>query len=126
MDIQAVRTDGAPAPVGPYSQAITAGDFVFCSGQIPLDPNTNDLVAGDIAQQTHRIMENLNTVLQAAGSSLGKVVKTTIFLVDLGDFARVNEVYGSFFAENPPARSTVQVCALPKGARVEIECIAGK
>ncbi len=124
MDKTVVNTDGAPAPVGPYSQAIVAGGFVFCSGQIPLDPKTGAIPEGDIATEAARVMDNLKAVLEAAGSSLDKVVKTTIFLTDLGDFARVNEVYGSYFRAAPPARSTIQVGALPKGARVEIECIA--
>ena len=124
MDKKTVNTPGAPAPVGPYSQAIVSGGLVFCSGQIPLDPKTGAMVEGDIAVEAARVMENLKAVLEAAGSSLDKVVKTTIFLTDLGDFARVNEVYGAFFQTAPPARSTIQVGALPKGARVEIECIA--
>ncbi len=126
MDKRAVITSNAPSPVGPYSQAIIAGDFVFCSGQIPLDPETGTLIVGGVEDETRMVMTALRAVLEAAGSSLDRVVKTTIFLTDLGDFAKVNEVYGSFFGETPPARSTVQVGALPKGARVEIECIAGR
>lgn len=124
MDKTVINTPGAPAPVGPYSQAIALGGFVFCSGQIPINPANGALVEGDIALETARVMENLKAVLESAGSSMDKVVKTTIFLTNLGDFARVNEVYGSFFQAAPPARSTIQVGALPKGARVEIECIA--
>lgn len=124
MERATVNTDNAPTPVGPYSQAVVCGGFVFCSGQIALEPGTGALVDRDIESETARVMENLRAVLEAAGSSLERVVKTTIFLRDMGDFTRVNEVYGSYFASNPPARSTVQVAALPKGARVEIECIA--
>ena len=124
MELATVNTDNAPTPVGPYSQAVVCGGFVFCSGQIALEPGTGALVDRDIESETARVMENLRAVLEAAGSSLERVVKTTIFLRDMGDFARVNEVYGSYFASNPPARSTVQVAALPKGVRVEIECIS--
>ena len=119
-----ISTDKAPKAIGPYSQAIAAGDLVFTSGQIPLDPATQQMVAGDIKAQTERVMENLAAVLQAAGVSFDHVVKTTIFLADLNDFAVVNEIYGKRFTKTPPARSTVQVAALPKGARVEIETIA--
>jgi 2-iminobutanoate/2-iminopropanoate deaminase len=124
MDKTVVNTPGAPAPVGPYSQAIVSGGFVFCSGQIPLDPATGAIPEGEIEVEATRVMENLKAVLEAAGSSLDKVVKTTIFMTDLADFGRVNAVYGSYFQAAPPARSTIQVCALPKGARVEIECVA--
>jgi len=124
MELATVNTDNAPTPVGPYSQAVVCGGFVFCSGQIALEPGTGALVDRDIESETARVMENLRAVLEAARSSLERVVKTTIFLRDMGDFARVNEVYGSYFASNPPARSTVQVAALPKGVRVEIECIS--
>ena len=123
---QVVSTPKAPKAIGPYSQAIVAGDFVFTSGQIPLDPETQALVTGDIRAQTERVMENLSAVLSAAGVSFANVVKATIFVVDLNDFATVNEIYGKRFPQNPPARSTVQVAALPKGARVEIELIAIK
>ena len=126
MNIKKVNTEKAPEPVGPYSQAIIAGDFVFCSGQIALDPETGDLVSVDIRQETRRVMENLREVLIKAGSSLDKVVKTTIYVRNLEDFSSINEVYGSFFRENPPARVTVQVARLPKDANVEIECIAIK
>ena len=119
-----ISTDKAPKAIGPYSQAVSAGDFVFTSGQIPLDPSTQALVQGDIRAQTERVMENLGAVLEAAGTSFDRVVKATIFVVDLNDFATVNEIYGKRFPKEPPARSTVQVAALPKGARVEIELIA--
>ena len=121
---EAVSTTRAPQAIGPYSQAIRAGDLVFVSGQIPLDPATGAVVAGDIAAQTHRVMQNLQAVLEAAGASLGAVVKTTIFLADLGDFAAVNEVYGGYFTPPAPARATVQVARLPKDVRVEIDAIA--
>jgi 2-iminobutanoate/2-iminopropanoate deaminase len=119
-----ISTDKAPKAIGPYSQAISAGDLIFTSGQIPLDPETQQIVTGDIRVQTERVMENLSAVLQAAGVGFERVVKATIFVVDLNDFAAVNEVYGRRFPKDPPARSTVQVAALPKGARVEIELIA--
>jgi 2-iminobutanoate/2-iminopropanoate deaminase len=121
-----VSTDAAPKAIGPYSQAIIAGSEVFTSGQIPLDPATQQMVQGDIKAQTERVMENLSAVLKAAGVDFPNVVKATIFVVDLNDFAAVNEIYGKRFPSNPPARSTVQVAALPKGARVEIELIARK
>ena len=121
-----VSSPRAPKAIGPYSQAISAGDFVFTSGQIPLDPQTQALVTGDIRAQTERVMENLSAVLSAAGTGFAQVVKATIFVIDLNDFATVNEIYGKRFPQNPPARSTVQVAALPKGARVEIELIARK
>ena len=120
----AIRTSAAPAAIGPYSQAIRTGDLVFTSGQIPLDPATGQLVEGDIAAQTRRVMDNLAAVLEAAGASFADVVKTTIFLDDIGDFAAVNAIYGERFAGDPPARSTVAVARLPKDARVEIEMIA--
>lgn len=127
MTRKTVATADAPKAIGPYSQAITVGDLVFCSGQIALDPKTGELVApGDVRAQTRRVMENLASVLAAAGSSLSHVVKTTIYLTDLGDFASVNEVYGGFFREGPPARATVQVAGLPKGAQVEIDAVAVK
>jgi 2-iminobutanoate/2-iminopropanoate deaminase len=121
-----ISTDAAPKAVGPYSQAIAAGNLIFTSGQIPLDPASQQMVEGDIRVQTERVMENLGAVLKAAGVGFSQVVKATIFLADLGDFATVNEIYGKRFPSNPPARSTVQVAALPKGARVEIELIALK
>ena len=121
-----VQTPHAPAAIGPYSQAIVSGDLVFTAGQIPLDPATGQLVTGDIKAMTERVMENLAAVLAAAGCDFPDVVKATIFLADLGDFAAVNEVYGRRFTAQPPARSTVQAAALPRGARVEIELIARK
>jgi len=123
--ISEVRSTAAPAPVGPYSQAVVAGDFVFCSGQIPLDPKTNQLVEGDIEAQAERVLGNLAAVLAAAGTSLARVVKTSVFLADLGDFAKMNAVYDRHFTSFPkPARSTVQVAKLPAGAKIEIDVIA--
>lgn len=119
-----VATENAPAAIGPYAQAISAGDLIFCSGQIPLDPATNQLVEGGIDIQTRRVLDNLAAVLQAAGSSLDQVVKTTIFLADMDDFGTVNTIYGEYFASEPPARATVQVARLPRDVRVEIEAIA--
>ena len=120
-----VLSGNAPAPIGPYSQAIRIGDLLFCSGQIPIDPATGTLIDGDIAAQTRRALDNLAAVLAAAGTSFARVVKTTIFLVDMGDFATVNPIYGERFgAGTPPARSTVAVAALPLGARIEIEAVA--
>ena len=119
-----VRTDAAPAAIGPYSQAVWAGELLFCAGQIPLDPVTGNLVAGGIAGQTERVLENISGVLRSQGLGLGNVVKTTVFLLDLGEFAALNEVYARYFPTDPPARSTVQVARLPKDARVEIEVIA--
>jgi len=124
--MKAVNTLSAPAAIGPYSQAIDAGDFVFLSGQVPIDPATGELVGGDIAAQTERVLDNLAAVLEAAGCSFADVVKTTIYLVDLGDFQTVNGTYAKRFVSAPPARATVQVSALPKGARVEIDAIAKK
>jgi len=122
--MKAISTPQAPAAIGPYSQAIQSGDLVFLSGQVPIDPATGELVVGDIAVQTERVLENLGAVLAAAGCTFGDVVKTTIYLVDLGDFQVVNQTYAKRFAAAPPARATVQVSALPKGARVEIDAIA--
>lgn len=119
-----VQSDSAPKAIGPYSQAIKANGFVFASGQIPLDPATMQVVEGGIREQTERVMNNLAAVLEAAGSSLERVVKTTVYLKDLGDFAEMNEVYGSFFKDTPPARSTVEVARLPRDVRVEIDVIA--
>jgi len=125
MERKVIATAGAPGAIGPYSQAIRVGDLLFCSGQIPLDPETGELVDGhDVRAQTRRVMQNLAAVLEAGGASFGSVAKTTIFLVDMADFAEVNAVYAEFFEGDPPARATVQVAALPKGARVEIEAIA--
>lgn len=123
--IREVRSTEAPAPIGPYSQAVTAGDFVFTSGQIPLDPKTNTLIDGDIEAQTERVLANLAAVLAAAGTSLARVVKTSVFLADLGDFARMNAIYDRYFSSFPkPARSTVQVAKLPAGAKIEIDVVA--
>jgi 2-iminobutanoate/2-iminopropanoate deaminase len=119
-----ISTTDAPAAVGPYSQAIRIGSFVFCSGQIPLDPKSGQMVEGDIKAQTQRVMDNITAVLRAEGLTFEHIVKTTIFLTNLGDFQAVNELYGSYFKSDPPARSTVQVAALPKGANIEIEVIA--
>lgn len=121
---QRIQTDKAPAAIGPYSQAIAIDGLVFLSGQIPLDPATGELVKADIQTETRRVIDNLRGVLEAAGCTFDHVVKTTIFLTDLGDFAAVNQVYGEVFTGTPPARATVQVAALPRGARVEIEAIA--
>ena len=124
MTRQAISTTGAPGAVGPYSQAIGRGDLVFCSGQIGLDPATGNLVEGGIAAQAERVLKNLSAVLDAAGLGFADVVKTTIFLADIDDFATVNGVYATFMPDPPPARSTFAVAALPKGAIVEIEAIA--
>ena len=121
---EAVSTPAAPAAIGPYSQAIRAGSLLFVSGQIPLDPATATMVEGGIAVQTHRVFRNLAGILEAAGSSLDRVVRTTVYLADMNDFAAMNEVYGEYFAEPYPARATVQVARLPKDARVEIDVIA--
>lgn len=119
-----IATTNAPAAIGPYSQAIVNGDLVFCSGQIALDPAAGMLIEGDVRAQTRQALENLSAVLGAAGASPASVVKTTVFLVSMDDYAAVNEVYGEFFSGEPPARSAVAVAALPRGARVEIEAIA--
>jgi 2-iminobutanoate/2-iminopropanoate deaminase len=124
MTHRAVSTTGAPAAVGPYSQGIVADGLLFTAGQASLDPQTGAIVEGGIGPETERVMANLSAVLDAAGATWADVVKTTVFLVDIGDFAAVNEIYGRFVADPPPARSTVGVVALPKGARVEIEAIA--
>ena len=124
MSRHAVSTAGAPSAIGPYSQAVGAAELVFCSGQIGLDPVTGDLVEGGVEAQAERALRNLSAVLDAAGCSLSDVVKTTLFLGDIGDFAAVNAVYGRFMPDPPPARSTFAVAALPKGALVEIEAIA--
>lgn len=119
-----ISTDKAPGAIGPYSQAIKTGGIVYCSGQIPIDPVTGEFVSNDIAEQTEQVLKNLNAVLEAAQTSLANVVKTTVFLADMSDFAAMNEVYGRFFSENKPARATVQAARLPRDAKVEIECIA--
>lgn len=119
-----ISTDGAPRAIGPYSQAIRAGDLVFASGQIPIDPATGEFVTGGIAEQTEQVLRNLTAVFEAAGVTMKQVVKTTVFLVDMDDFAAMNEVYGRYFGSEPPARATVQAARLPRDARVEIEAIA--
>lgn len=124
MTLQAINTAAAPAAIGPYSQAVVAGGLVFLSGQIPLDPVTGQVVAGGIAEQTRQVMQNLAAVLAAAGADFSRLVKTTIYLTDLADFAVVNGIYGEYFSGTFPARATVQVAALPKGVAVEIEGIA--
>jgi 2-iminobutanoate/2-iminopropanoate deaminase len=119
-----ISTNEAPAAIGPYSQAVRSGRFLFCSGQIPLDPKSGQIVTGDIATQTRRVLDNIASILRAEGMTFDSIVKTTIFLTNLNDFQTVNETYASCFKQDPPARSTVQVSALPKGANVEIEVIA--
>ena len=124
MTKQVVSTNDAPQAIGPYSQAIADGGLLFCSGQVPMDPASGELIEGDVAAQTRRAMENLGAVLSAGGTSFSNVIKVTAFLTDMNDFPAFNEVYGEFFDDTPPARATVGVAALPKGARVEVECIA--
>ena len=124
MSVRIVHTEKAPAAIGPYSQAIVAGNFVYTAGQIPLDPVTGQIVQGDVTVQTERVMRNLTAVLEAAGTSWAQVVKTTVFLQDMADFPRVNEVYGRMIGDARPARSTVQVSALPRGVLVEIDAVA--
>jgi 2-iminobutanoate/2-iminopropanoate deaminase len=119
-----VLTEKGPKPIGPYSQAIKSGGFLFASGQVALDPRSNEFLAGDIRHQTERVLENVKAILEAGGANLHHVVKTTVFLKDMNDFAAMNEVYGNYFTSAPPARSTVQVARLPKDALVEIEVIA--
>ena len=119
-----VSTDKAPGAIGPYSQAIKTGGMIYCSGQIPIDPLTGEFVSNEIAEQTEQVLKNLSAVLEAGGTSLSNVVKTTVFLADMSDFAVMNEVYGKYFNENKPARATVQAARLPRDAKVEIECIA--
>ncbi len=119
-----ISTPNAPAAIGPYSQAVRWNGLVFCSGQIPLDPATGELVEGGVTKQTSRVLDNLKAVLEASGSSLGQVLKTTVFMKDLSEFAAMNEVYSHYFGENPPARATVEASRLPRDVRVEIECVA--
>jgi 2-iminobutanoate/2-iminopropanoate deaminase len=121
---QIVKTNSAPQAIGPYSQAVRAGGFIFASGQIPLDPETGEFVAGGMAEQTEQVLRNLLAVLEAAGTGLDRVVKTTVFLADMNDFAAMNEVYGRYFSKDAPARSTVEAARLPRDARVEIDAIA--
>lgn len=123
MSKQIISTNDAPAAIGPYSQAVKVGDLVFVSGQIPLDPKTGEMETGDIEAQTRLVMKNLAAVLSAAGARFDQVVRSTIYLTDLGDFAKVNAIYGSYFQSEPPARATVQVSALPRGSNVEIDVI---
>jgi 2-iminobutanoate/2-iminopropanoate deaminase len=124
MERQVIHSPQAPQAIGPYSQAIRVGEFIFCAGQTPIDPATGNLVAGGIEEQTRQCLQNLSAVLQAAGTSMSHVVKTTVFLLDMNEFQKMNAVYAEFFPANPPARSTVQAARLPKDARVEIEVIA--
>ena len=119
-----ISTERAPKAIGPYSQAVVSNGWAFLSGQIPLDPATNQIISGDIAAQTERVLENLKSVLEAAGSSLERVVKTTVYLKDMGEFSKMNEVYGRYFATNAPARATVEAARLPRDVSVEIDCIA--
>jgi 2-iminobutanoate/2-iminopropanoate deaminase len=119
-----ISTENAPGAIGPYSQAIEAAGMLFCSGQIPIDPSTGEFVEGGVAEQTRQVLTNLREVLRSGGASLESVVKTTVFLADMNDFAAMNEVYSEFFSSNKPARATVQAARLPRDARVEIECIA--
>lgn len=119
-----ISTNEAPSAIGPYSQAVRSGRFLFCSGQIPLDPKTEEIVAGDIAAQTRRVLDNIAALLRAEGLTFEHIVKTTVFLTSLEDFQTMNEIYGSYFKTQPPARSTVQVSELPKGVNIEIEAIA--
>ena len=121
---QIIATEHAPQAIGPYSQAVLAGGFVFASGQIPIDPETGQFVEGGIAEQTEQVLRNVSNLLEAAGTSLARVVKTTVFLADMNDFAAMNDVYARFFGEQPPARSTVQAARLPRDARIEIEVVA--
>ncbi len=122
--METVSTDNAPGAIGPYSQAIKANGMVFCSGQIPIDIATGEFVSDDVSEQTDQVLKNLSAVLEAAGSSLEKVVKTGVFLADMKDFAAMNEVYGRYFIDNKPARATVEAARLPRDAKVEIDCIA--
>ncbi len=121
---ETISTTNAPGAIGPYSQGIKAGGMVFCSGQIPIDPATGEFVSDVVCEQTEQVLKNLSEVLKAAGSSLDAVVKTTVFLADMNDFAEMNEVYGRYFSDNKPARATVQAARLPRDAKVEIDCVA--
>lgn len=124
MSKDVVTTPNAPAAIGPYSQAVRSGHLLFLSGQIPLDPATGQLIAGDITAQTERVLKNLAAILEAAGSGLDRVLKTTVYLKDLAEFGKMNEVYGKFFGEKPPARATVEVSRLPRDAAIEIDLVA--
>jgi len=119
-----ISTENAPGAIGPYSQAIKTRELVFCSGQIPIDPSTGEFTSADVAEQTEQVLKNLSAVLREAGTDLKKVVKTTVFLADMNDFAAMNDVYAQYFGENKPARATVQAARLPRDAKVEIDCIA--
>ena len=119
-----ISTENAPGAIGPYSQAVKTGGMVFCSGQIPIDVATGEFVSNDVAEQTEQVLKNLSAVLEAAGTSLNNVVKTTVFLADMNDFTAMNEIYAKYFSENKPARATVQAARLPRDARVEIDCLA--
>ena len=123
-DIQPIHAPGAPKAIGPYSAAIRAGDFLYCSGQTPLDPKTGELIQGDVGAQTRRVLQNLRTVLNAAGADWPNVVKSSVFLIDMGDFAAMNDAYGEVLSPTRPARTTVAVRELPRGARVEIDMVA--
>jgi 2-iminobutanoate/2-iminopropanoate deaminase len=126
MEKKIIRTENAPAPIGPYNQAIQFGDLLFISGQIAIDPKTGNLVQDDIKTETHQVMKNLKAILEETGMDFSNVIKSTIFLMDMGQFTLINEVYGSYIGEGAPARETVQVAGLPKGVKVEISMIAGK
>ena len=126
MDKKVISTESAPAAIGPYSQAVATENLIFCSGQVPLDPKTMELVTGSIGEETKQCVRNLEAVLIEAGSGLDQIIRTTIYVTNMDDFAEVNDAYGSFFPSDPPARATVGVSALPKGARVEIDCIAAR
>ena len=119
-----ISTSKAPSAIGPYSQAVKVGNLIFISGQIPIDPSSGNMVNGDIKEQTKRVLENIKGILESVGASLANVVKTTVFMIDLSEFSIMNEVYKDYFPEKPPARSTIQVSALPRGAKIEIEAIA--
>ena len=126
MEKKIIRTNNAPAPIGPYNQAIQYGDMLFISGQVPIDPKTGNVVQGDIQTETRQVMENLKAILLEAGLDFGNVIKSSIFLMDMAQFAQVNEIYGSYFGDGAPARETIQVAGLPKGVKEEISMIAGK
>jgi len=124
MDKKIINTSNAPAPIGPYSQAVASNGMLYISGQIPLDPASGELISSGIKDETHRVMKSLKAILEAAGVTFDHVVKSSIFVADMGDFGAINEVYGSYFGDNPPARETVEVSTLPKNVNVEISCIA--
>jgi 2-iminobutanoate/2-iminopropanoate deaminase len=126
MEKKIINTDKAPAPIGPYNQAVQFGNMLFVSGQIPIDPATNELVQGDIEAEATQVMKNLEAILKQAGMDFSNVIKSTIFLMDMGQFAKVNAIYGGYFPNNAPARETVQVSGLPKGVNIEISVVAGK